>query len=185
MPYQIIAISGHKQSGKDTVCDILKSLIKPPARCYRIGFADKLKEEVAANLGISVAYLESHKPNFRLILQGYGSDYKRDLISKDYWVIKLVEKLRDLPETKHNSYVIVPDVRFLNEANTLRNLSAIFIRVKRDISDEQYDAHISENELNLISSHIIINNNSTLEELKTKVTEIFNNIIKKSYEQSN
>ena len=182
MPYQIIAITGHKQSGKDTVCDIIKSLVRPPARCYRIGFADKLKEEVAANLGITLSYIEEHKKNFRLILQGYGTDYKRELIHKDYWVIKLVEKLKDLPETKYKSYVIVPDVRFLNEANTLRNLSAIFIRVKRKEIDEQYDTHISENELNLISPHIIINNNSTIEQLRTETIEAFNNTIVKAYE---
>jgi hypothetical protein len=164
----IIGISGKKQSGKDTVCQIMLDKFK--AKGYpavRLGFADALKEEVAKGCGVTVNYIEQHKNNFRLILQGWGKDFRRDLISEDYWIVKLLDKVNNLPD---NTYVIIPDVRLLNEFDTLKLCGATILRVERDIPTT--DTHQSETDLDNAIFDNIINNSGTLEELSDNVENI-------------
>lgn len=72
-----------------------------------------------------------------------------------------------------NVNIIVSDVRFLKEANIIKNNNGILIRIIRD-SPASSDLHRSETELDLIETDFIINNNKDLGELKKNIELILN-----------
>lgn len=169
---KIIGISGHKGSGKTTVADIISTLLLPSSS-VKIGFADPLKEEVAKMYGCSVSYVEEHKPNFRLILQGHGTDYRRKLCGDQYWIEKfLLKTLR--PEYDKVDWILVPDVRFKNEMQCINNVGGTLVRIERP--GLPHDSHTSENDLDdVIFQHTILNDGG-LDKLKTQVQELLKKI---------
>jgi len=165
----IIGLSGKKRVGKDTVAAMLELLL-PNSKTY--AFAARLKAEVARACGVTVPYIDEHKDNFRLILQGWGTDFKRKLHGEDYWIKKMQIALTNL----NTDCVIVPDVRFKNESQFIKNNHGIIIRVERETG--HLDKHISETELDSEPYDHLIVNNGTLEELLTKVENVVKQIKK-------
>lgn len=157
----IISLSGKKQTGKTTIAEMIKDILGHKD-VYIISWADALKEEVAKACGVSVKYIEEHKSNFRLILQGWGTDFRRELGHKCYWIEKLLVKLLELPS---NCIAIIPDTRFLNEIENIKSVGAYLFKIERE--SKPTDGHISENELNNFTQwDCIINNNVSLGELR-------------------
>lgn len=163
----IIGIAGKKRSGKDEVCKALMDKFSETKRCVRVGFADALKQEVAEACDVTLNDIERNKENFRLILQGWGTDFRRSLHGKNYWIHIVEQTIASLPK---DTVVIIPDVRFNNELEFVLNNGGMLIKVVRpDLVDN--DTHASETSLsneNFIFHHTIINN-GTLTELKHKV----------------
>lgn len=158
----IIGISGKKQSGKDEVCKhILEHF---PDSAVRIAFADALKLEVAIALVKPLAYIDEHKDNLRLILQGWGTDYRRKLHGEDYWVRQW---LRTVKNSSHK-VIVCPDVRFINEADTIKKMGGYVIRVDRKSVDTS-DTHPSETALDNYTFDHIIDNNATIKRLQVNV----------------
>ena len=172
---QIISLSGKKSSGKTTAAKLIKEIIhqyNPKLTVDIINFADALKQEVARACNCSVNYIEEHKPNFRLLLQGWGTDFRRELTNKDYWA----EKLLKLLINSKADISIVGDVRFVNEAKILKEVGSLLWRVERNrhTKDLAYDdKHISETELDTSDFDRVIFNNGSLGELRgTLVSEL-------------
>lgn len=147
----------------------------------RVAFADKLKRvlSVITNTSIEFWYDPIYKdaPNIlhltnsdgvpytnRELLQRFGTEVGRN-ISKDIWIESLFDDL-----SENGSYIIT-DVRFINEAEAVKNrLNATLIRVNRD--SVKMD-HSSETELdNYDRFDIVIDNNGTIEELINKVISL-------------
>ena len=169
----LIGISGKKQSGKDSVCEFIKKTLEPH-RVVRLAFADEVKFEVANACGVSIEYIERNKKHFRLILQGWGTDFKRDLVDKDYWIKKMGVKILRLPDSIHTT--VISDVRFLNEANLIKTCGGILVRVNRD--SVQSDEHISEVELdNYPNFDYVIENDLGLESLETKTKTMIEKVL--------
>lgn len=172
---KILGISGKKESGKSTVAEIIKSIYadvywrsKPT---YIIAFADSLKIEVADACKVTIEDINQEKKIFRIILQWWGTDFRRNLYGDDYWLLKFANTIKSLPT---NSLVIVPDVRFHNEYEMLRKAKAKLWRVVRhNLSGAPNDTHKSETELDDFKFDEIIYNNGTLEELKTHITNLW------------
>lgn len=164
----IIGISGKKQAGKDTLCDLL--IKAADAKGTRIAFADALKEEVARACGVTVEFINANKEMFRPILQWWGTDFRRKLKGETYWVDKAIVKISQAIKSGKD-LIIIPDVRFRSEALTLLDLGAHVIRVSRP--EQAGDTHASETELdNFESFHHIILNTGTIEDLKPEVQAI-------------
>ena len=153
----VIGISGKKTTGKDTLCQLM--LKNAAVKGCRVGFADALKEEVAKAVGKTPQFIEANKAQFRGILQWWGTDYRRYYEGENYWVnqalIKIDQKVR-----QGFQLIIIPDVRFLSEAESLRELGAHLIRVSRPIISD--DTHSSETELDSYDkfNHIVLNSGS-------------------------
>lgn len=168
----LLGITGKKGSGKDTVYGILKELILAEInsqwKVERVAFADALKEEVARACGVTVDYINANKSNFRLILQGWGTEFRRELTRKDYWVYKWGQKINGL---SNNVYLAVAtDVRYHNEAKIIHDCDGKIIRVTRYYSrPELDDTHSSEIEQDSIQADFAIINNGTLEDLRQSV----------------
>lgn len=156
----IIGISGKKLSGKDTLCKAL--LDNADVKGIRIGFADALKEEVARACGVSVNHIEQNKDRFRVMLQWWGTDFKRHYNGPTYWVNQALIKV-DHALAKGNQLIVIPDVRFLSEAKPLCELGAHLIRIARPTHSS--DTHTSETELDNFKhfNHIVLNRGTILD----------------------
>ena len=172
---KIIGISGKKGSGKDTFAKFLQNQLElSTCKSVRIdSFAANLKYCCALISG-QPDYLfynqdmKDRKAGFlnftnRELMQKFG-DLTRSL-DKDIWVKSLFNKYLDNPP----EYLIISDVRFKNEAEHIKKLDGILIRIESDRVKE--DNHISEIELDNYSKfNLLIENNidTSLEQLKFK-----------------
>ncbi len=164
----LIGISGKKKSGKDTAATLLKSLHDfKTVRIYH--FADALKQEISIMYGVPVSFIEAHKENFRLILQGHGTDYRRKLYSHDYWIKKMEQAVESFDKSGVKT-LIIPDVRFFNEAEFIRKHHGTVVRITR-MYDDTTDRHPSETELDDYKFDYVIQNDGTLGDLLRKIQE--------------
>ncbi len=138
----LIGISGRKRHGKDSLAQALKLRLND---CCHINFADALKTEVCQATGIPRAKLEEQKDHFRLILQGWGTDFRRKLCGDNYWV-KQFERTYELATEFKLKYALVSDVRFKNELDYIKSNGGITIRINRPGFPSD-DTHVSETEL--------------------------------------
>ena len=201
----IIGICGLIGSGKGSVGDILVE-----QGYTKVSFADKLKDGVATIFGYDRSMLEGNTDESRswreqtdefwsketgrtitprIVLQEFGTDCMRNGYYDGVWVSLLKQQILDNP----GDYVI-PDVRFRNEQDMIRELSGQIWRVQRgDVPEwygcamldnttggnlmEAYDIHSSEYkwiDLNNKFDTTIYNNN-TLDQLKQLVLNEISN----------
>ena len=160
---QLIGLTGRKRSGKDLACQMLTEIVKPHV-LQRIGFADALKIEISNALGLPVWYMEEHKNNFRLIYQGWGTDWRRELCGADYWI----RRWQEVYDASKADVIVVPDVRFLNEADYIMKAGGVVWRIKRTVSE--IDLHRSETELDDFQFPTI-NNDSSPANLMTQLQQ--------------
>ena len=169
----VFGISGKKTVGKDTLAKLM--IDNADVVGCRVGFADALKEEVAKAVGKTPQFIEANKTQFRGILQWWGTDFRRHYEGGRYWVDKVIVKI-DEKIRQGYKLIIIPDVRFLSEADSLRELGAHLVRVARPIVSS--DSHSSETELDNYEqwNHIVLNSGSLmhLEEEARKILKSSN-----------
>ena len=168
----IIGLSGKKRSGKNTVAKLIAT--ETPSLCKEFAFADALKDEVAKACGVKRSFLEENKQNFRLILQGWGTDFRRDLNDKQYWVKKLDSSLYEQFQKNPDCIALITDVRFVDEAEYLRKCGAVIVRVNRPTTS--VDEHSSETDLDSYKFDFVIDNSSTLNNLAADVRRLLHNL---------
>ena len=175
----IIGISGKKGSGKDTFAKLLQKQLEL-ATCKTVkidSFADNLKYCCALisgqpNYVLHNQNMKDNKAGFlnltnRELMQKFG-DLTRSL-DKDIWIKSLFSKYIDNPP----EYLIISDVRFKNEADHIKDIGGILIRIESDRVISDY--HISEIELDdYFKFDLKITNNKSvsLNELKIKSKDI-------------
>lgn len=135
----LIGISGRAGSGKDEVTKHLR--VRFPSS-ERMAFADPLKDEVCSALRIKRDELESHKTLYRPLLQWWGTEYRRTLSGDDYWIKQWMKQVLKF----EGELVVVPDVRFENEAQMISDCGGFLWRVVRT-ERTSCPEHRSETEL--------------------------------------
>lgn len=116
-----IAISGKMQAGKTTCADYLVQ----EYGFDKYSFAASLKSALLL-AGVTPENLRRKPPLVRQLMQVYGQ-VMRDQ-NPSHWIDRTLAELDiDDPE-----FVVVDDLRFLNEAEALRDLGWILIRVERE-----------------------------------------------------
>lgn len=176
-PIKLIGLVGHKQSGKDTVWSIVSKLdasYLTRCKCFRYAFADALKMEVAEILGVNADNLNAKKnhPLVRHIYQWYGSDYKR-AEDKNYWIKHLDFQITQFKQAAVPCInVFVTDVRFLNEAEYIKQSGGILWRIRRRVADEVWDPHPSEVEVDKIECDNFIHNDMSVLRLEKEVIDV-------------
>lgn len=125
----IIGLNGYARSGKDTAADILVQ----HRGFTKLALADSLKElaikldpmlylpewggdlSLAAIVG-DIGWEQAKKFGaVRKYLQDLGTE-ARNVLGYDVWIQAVTRKIQNLPE---GSDVVIPDIRFQNEANWL------------------------------------------------------------------
>lgn len=159
----LIGITGLKKSGKTTFAQFLEAALLPRHTAI-VSFADALKDEVATACGVTRPYIEEHKDKFRTILQWWGTEFRRDMSHKEYWTSRLIQKCVKL---KHEGceFILIPDTRFHNEADVIKNVGGLLVRVTRNTL-ATVDNHPSEREQLEIKVDETIINSAGLSELK-------------------
>lgn len=168
----IIAFTGPARSGKDTAGDFVVSMVGG----YRYSFADPLRAMLVAGFGIDMneKFWKDNKEKEiaalgkspRRMMQTLGTEWGRDLIHPDVWVIVAKQQL-----INRGPGMVICDVRFENEAAWVRKNNGLLIHINRD-SGTSVEAHSSENGVQPGAGDIELSNNGTLEQLQDKLTEL-------------
>ena len=156
---KIIAFTGKKRSGKTTAADYLvgKGFTK-------INFKDALIEELKQNLPDLLTEIEKvmdtieydgnnpwtierlfteKPPLMRKLLQNWGTEFRRNSVSLDYWVVKWMQK------TKGVDLIVVDDLRYPEEMQAIRDMDGVVVRIIRN-DMVSTDTHTSETEMDQI-----------------------------------
>lgn len=178
----VIGIAGRMRSGKDTVAQMLIDMAKgTQLKLVRRGMADSVKEDCAKiasdllGLDYHVVLAQMHsdgpeKERWRLLMKWVGTEGWR-YEDSDHWVKVMRHYLSGFQNPK--TIVLIPDIRFENEAALVHELDGLLINVYRPGCDTS-DNHASECELakyDKWNGEVI--NDGSLEDLQAKVAQLF------------
>ncbi len=148
-----IGLCGYKRAGKTTVAEILCDSYG----YYHGSFASPLRFFVADVLGMTLAQLESEKETPidwldgvtpRKMMQTVGTEWGRRMVHPEMWVRSLRQRIS--PALDRGQNVVVSDVRFRNEAQALRDIGGVIVRVTRPGAVR--GDHQSESEVDAIAA---------------------------------
>lgn len=167
----LIGIAGRARSGKDTVASFIIAAIGG----YRYSFADPIRAMLVP-LGVDMndPYWQARKEDVipalgvspRRMMQTLGTEWGRQLINPDLWLIMAHQRL-----LQNGPGMIIPDVRFENEAAWIRKHGGWIIHVIRPEA-KAVEAHASEDGIEMHDTDARLLNNGTLEELQLSVREL-------------
>ena len=156
----VIGFTGAARSGKDTAADYLLTLLPGYVKA---SFADPLKDMARIGLGLSDEQLygdDKHiiDPRYgcspRYIMQTLGTEWGRDLINSEVWLIAMADRVK--------GNTLIPDVRFPNEANFVRERGILIHIVGRGGIE---GSHKSEEALPVLEGDILVANDGDVERL--------------------
>jgi len=180
---RLIGLSGRAGVGKDEIAKILGKF-----GYIRVAFADKLKEEVdfailtgyrppeldpdiveaMDQMKVGEVWEKPTKPHVRVVLQYWGTEYRRKHFGEDYWVDQVERIIR----SEEFAYFVVSDVRFENEVDMIRRLGGRVFKVERNVDEVGIPGHASEKNVDKLYYDDKICNNGTLEELRETVLNV-------------
>jgi len=164
MTRYLVGISGFKRSGKNTFADVLRNVAHERGLAFvAVAFADPLRRAAAAAYGVDVSnFTDDAKKD--TVCEAWGITYRQMLINlgeamrsvdADHWVKTLRQQVLSLPEqhfqgraspwaagTYHDVLVAVTDVRRVNEAAAVHDLSGVNVLVRRP--GVVWDGHVNE-----------------------------------------
>lgn len=191
-PRLLLGISGRRRHGKTTLSEHLTT----KHQFIEYAFATPLKLGCKALFGLTDAQItdeEKDRPDPlwgispRYILQHIGTNLVRNDLKKflpnirlkhTLWIENFIRFLETLPQNCFQR-VVVSDVRFLDEAEVLRQHGAQIIKVIRPMPHAANDAntHSSELLIDKIKSDYEIINNKTICDLQQKADTCLTNIL--------
>lgn len=146
MTSHLIGFCGPAGAGKTTAA---LALVATLPDCCRLSFADPIRA-MLYSLGLGPEDLQTYKEKPhpllggktpRFAMQTLGTEWARQTICDDLWL--RVARQRALTALQDQATVVFDDVRFDNEAQMIRRLGGIIIKVTRpDLP--QSSAHASE-----------------------------------------
>lgn len=170
---KIIAICGHKMSGKDT----LAKYIIEKYNYKHIKIASKLKDTMKLLFGFTDEQLEVNKETIdprwqitpRQAMQYFGTDIMQFHIKhllpnmeRKFWIKSIVTEIDSCPDPE--LCFVISDLRFLHEYNELTKYDLKVIQVDRF---HKHDPHLSENEYKSIPYNVLLKNTGTESDLRT------------------
>lgn len=181
----LICLIGKKGMGKDTMGDYL---IKN-YNFEKTHFADPLKEALRHIFDLTDEQLYGNKkeefdPRWkkspRQLFQIFGTDIMRNVMSPllgledNIWVYRFQVWYE---QNKHKN-IVCCDGRFPNEANTIKNLGGILIRIDGNDMSKNNDYHVSERLIDDIPVDYVIENRGTKEEYYYQIKQLMEKLTK-------
>ena len=163
----LIGITGGKRSGKDTTANYIIS--KHP-EFTKYSFAYPLKNVLSYLTGWGPEYLDGELKELadpkwgfspRTAMQQIGTQGFRRLLRDDFWV-NVAKRFVDFDKDW-----IIPDVRFEDEAQFVRDRGILIHIVRHSLGKE--DPHESEHGVVFKREDYLIGNQETLDELYKKI----------------
>lgn len=140
-PY--VGLTGPAGCGKDTAAIGLCASLG----YERFAFADPIKDALAAMTGIDRSELDDRDRKEhpieglgvspRRLAQTLGTEWGRDVVDQEWWLKLMAFRSREAP------LVVIPDVRFDNEAGWIRQRGGIVVQLSRP-SIQAVEQHASE-----------------------------------------
>ena len=169
----LLGLNGPPGCGKDTAADYLvakhgftRVAFADPIRVAALGLDPFVGPGVRLSEIVSAYGWDQAKrswPEVRRVLQVLGTEAGREIHGDQVWVARAFQRIDDLPA---GAPVVVPDVRFGNEAVAIRSGGGYIINLRRPHSEStDVMGHPSETESSAIAPDISISNNSTITEL--------------------
>lgn len=169
MKAKLIGITGKAGAGKDSLADAMVQEFG----AVKHNFALPLKQMLNVLMGwqmkdwdnrefkeAEIDWLNNTSP--RKMAQYLGTEWGRNLIDPDLWVKIAMMKYHD-HAFRHSEPFVIPDVRFDNEARTIRSLGGVVIRIVRP-GVGAVSAHVSEAGVNDSLIDATLMNDGTLEQ---------------------
>jgi len=189
---KLIGLSGHMGCGKNYIAEqIIYPHFKSNNNILIIGFGDQMKNELyARDLSLQYDDLYDHKTfETRNKLQQYGTENGREKYHPDIWIRGLDIQIETFKRRSgQNCLIIVCDVRFINEAEYIKQKGGILFRINSPnrsnnrylkeanndpIKYEQIKNHKSETELNDYKfDHLINNDDNELKKNKNDFLDL-------------
>lgn len=195
MPPLVIGLIGKKQSGKDSFADTILGLYNGSHLCDS---KTAVKYSLAAPIKNVCRYLfcltdsqlqdgrEKEIPDARWggrsprqLMQWMGTDVFRKQFDEEFWI-------RHAHHTIHgwasqHPIVVVPDIRFRNEAAFVRTFTPhLLLRIDRPSVTEKQDRHASETEMDTIPPSwidAIVVNDASLDQYQKKIRHVYETLI--------
>jgi hypothetical protein len=176
-----VGIVGFAGAGKDTVASMLMSyMLSKGFANSRIGLADKVKTVCADLYGFSYeqchgALKDAVDPRYsftpRFAFQRLGTEVARSIYS-DTWVNYALANMQP-------GFVLIPDVRFPNEAAAIRQHGGIIIGVLNDRVAPAQITHESEaHALKLVeTAEMRAVNHTSLSDLSSQIPQLFEHLL--------
>lgn len=185
----ILGLIGHKQHGKTTVANYLvrehgfialsfadgvralAEAIDPlvDVRQLGSGIAAMRYTEVLSQYGYEQA---KALPDVRRLLQRIGTEGCREVFGMHVWVTALAHRLETVLSTATvTPNVVIPDVRFPNEVEFVREMGGHLARVYRPRFDLGIDPHPSEKFVDTMEVDTDIQNDSTVHVLESRTAD--------------
>lgn len=170
MPH-LIAFAGPAGSGKDTAAGFLKGSKYVPYK-----FAAPIKQAISNMFGVPLSLLEDsvakegeltpYGKSMRYMMQTLGTEWGRDLIHPDIWVILATKRLYEVMTL--GKCMVISDLRFENEAQWVRQSKGQIFYLERGASGIG-QSHKSEQGFQLQPEDTVIINNGSIAELRAKL----------------
>ena len=194
----IIGFVGNNRVGKDTSADFLIEIAKENnVEFSRMALADPIKDIARQMFNFKENQLYGDEKDIidsrynikpRDFFQKFGTEimqfgiynYLPDLSipKREFWVNLLLNKIKDELVINPKKIIIITDIRGNHEARRIVEKGGILIKIIKPIKKEL--KHITEQEVDQINNDFIkytIINDSTLENLKSKINHIYNQIV--------
>lgn len=178
---KVIGVSGFAGSGKDSFANIFVEKYG----YTKISMADSIKDMLSVVFGWDREMLQGATPESRLwretpdefwssvleypftprkAMTTIGTNLFRVHFHKDIWVQSVKKKILDV-----GTNVIIPDLRFGNEIEMMRDIGACLFEIERGARPEWYERALQENLL--IQDGILPETNESMEFLYPEVHE--------------
>ncbi len=175
---RLIGLHGAIGAGKDTVA---RMLVQRPDNIGATSFAAPIKDMLLAafrEFGLTRQLMEDRerkeKPlptinrSPRELLQTLGTDWGRDLIHQELWILHAEERVRHF--RKFCSALVITDVRFENEASWIRAQGGEVWHIVRKLPENVHALHPSEHGIEMHAGvDSVIVNDEGLEQLADQV----------------
>lgn len=153
----IIGLLGRKGHGKDTIADYLVQNYNYSKFAFALSLKDIIKQLFDFNddqlYGNSKEEIDPRwGKSPRWIMQFLGTDVFRNTFGEDFWIKSLKYKIKDY------NLVVISDVRFQNEADFIKEIGGKIWKVERNINNNIYSNHESENNIDQIEYDLLIKN---------------------------
>lgn len=183
-PPLLIGIHGKAGAGKDTLASILCAKSDP--RCEVFHFAWPLKRVVSAIYELDMYHLEDREAKEktlerlgkspRQIMQYVGTEVMREHLGETVFLNAMSHRIAKHPDAR---VIIIPDTRFPNELEYIRDNGGITVKVTRPDALRQgtvHSSHATEREIPDEEFDYIFTNDGDLSELEKKVMKFANEI---------
>jgi hypothetical protein len=182
----LIGLGGALGSGKDATADYLVE----KHGWVKIGMSDILNEALSKlNPVVQPAYAQAPRytdaierygyveakariPEFRRLMQAFGTEVGRDMFGEDFWVDLTGERIDALRSTGQK--VAVTGIRFPNELKMIAHRGGTLLWISRPnpFQGEAQRSHASESSVSMADFDAAIFNTGTLEDLYSSIDEM-------------